>query len=278
MNLENSRQWCRDIMRREAKSFFWSTRLLPHDKRQAIEALYGFFRYTDDVVDEGNASFGQRRSTLMRVLDTVAQLDVPDDTHAFPWRIALHATVRAYPIDRVQLFRVIDGCTTDLGDVRFETMDELEDYGGKVAGSVGRCVIAVLGAADDDSSHRAERLGIAMQLTNVVRDVAEDERRGRVYVPTRAFSGVSLPDAMRAIAGRARLLYGEASVLARRVPNDGSRAALLMASACYGNILDRLERRNYDPAAGRVVVGTAAKVQLALRCVVAAHTGFATMR
>jgi phytoene synthase len=157
-------------------------------------------------------------------------------------------------------------------------MEQLERYSGAVAGSVGQCVIAILGLRDPDSRERAERLGIAMQLTNVLRDVREDWERGRQYVPVVAYGEAALPDVMRALAAQARALYAESSVLAARLPNDGSRAAVLTASALYARILERLERRHYDPAGGRVSVGTVTKVRVALRCALAAHTGFATIK
>ena len=139
-------------------------------------------------------------------------------------------------------------------------------------------MIPVLGAGDLDSCERAERLGIAMQLTNVLRDVEEDARLGRSYLPLAERAGVPLPEIMREIAERARTLYREAPILATRLPNDGSRTALLTAAVLYERILDRLERRDYDPAGGRVFVGVGAKVRVAVRCALAAHTGFATIR
>jgi phytoene synthase len=277
MTLARSRRWCALVMRRHAKSFFWSTRFLPKGKREAIEALYGFFRYTDDIVDEGDAPPATRRAGVAAVRAQLARIDEPL-SNGLPWGPALRATLGAYELDRAQLDRLVDGCASDLEPVRITTTAELERYAGAVAGSVGRCVIPVLGAPDADSSERAERLGIAMQLTNVLRDVETDALLGRNYLPLAERAGVPLPDVMRDIARQARAYYREAPILAARLPNDGSRVALLTAASLYERILDGLERRNYDPAGGRVFVGLGAKVRVAAQCALAAHTGFATIR
>lgn len=278
MTLARSRRWCALVMRRHAKSFFLSTRFLPRVKREAIEALYGFFRYTDDLADEGDAPVAVRRAALAAVRDALDRIDDRASAATLPWIPALRETLRAYAIDRSQLARLVAGCVSDLDPVRIATFAELETYAGAVAGTVGRCVIPVLGAGDLDSCERAERLGIAMQLTNVLRDVEEDARLGRSYLPLAERAGVPLPEIMREIAERARTLYREAPILATRLPNDGSRTALLTAAVLYERILDRLERRDYDPAGGRVFVGVGAKVRVAVRCALAAHTGFATIR
>jgi phytoene/squalene synthetase len=116
-----------------------------------------------------------------------------------------------------------------------------------------------------------------MQLTNVLRDVADDERQGRNYLPLREFPGAGGTEAMRVVAAHARRQYSAGPALARRVPNDGSRAALLMAATFYEGILARIERRGFDRA-GRAFVGGAAKWGLAAKCLVSAYTGLAIIK
>jgi phytoene/squalene synthetase len=278
IGVSTSLRWCANVMRRNAKSFYLSTRFLPKDKREAIEALYGFFRHTDDAADEGAETADARRATLDAIRRDLALLDDHNAIGVAPWFAALRRTVERYPIDRSQLLRIVAGCESDLGCVRVESLAELERYAGSVAGSVGRCVLPVLGAHDPDSLVRSERLGIAMQLTNVLRDVEDDRAMGRIYLPTAQFPGKPIPAVMRIMATRAREYYREAPVLAARLPNDGSRAALLIAAVLYERVLDRLEERGFDPLGGRVFVSELGKLRLAARCMFASYTGLANIR
>ncbi len=277
MSRVKSAVYCRQVMRHHARSFYFATRLLPAAKRDAIEALYAFFRCVDDAADEGNAAITTRRARLHAYRRAVESLHGGPDACEEPWFDALSGAYERYTIDRRPLLELIDGCESDLGTVDISTMNDLETYARAVAGTVGRSVVPILGATGADALALGERLGVAMQLTNVLRDVADDERQGRNYLPLREFPGGGGTEAMRAVAAHARRHYAAGRALVRRVPNDGSRAALLMAATFYEGILARIERRGFDRA-GRAFVGSAAKWGLAAKCLVSAYTGLAIIK
>lgn len=231
-----SQRWCADLLRREAKSFYLATRFLPKAKREAVEAIYGAFRTADDIADEPGPTREERLEGLRAIADALAH--VRDDAYSSnaPWFPAVHRAFSRFPIAIGDALRVIEACRSDVDGVTCESLEDLERYSSSVAGTVGRCSIAILGAWDDDSLERAGRLGVALQLTNVIRDVERDHHIGRSYLPRKL---ATLPDRGRAaIAARAREYYAEARVLARRLPNDGSRLAILLAADFYEGMID----------------------------------------
>ena len=270
-------EYCRRVMRLHARSFYFATRVLPLEKRRGIEALYAFFRDVDDAVDEGDVSNEERRSRLRGFRNAIQSLSLPGERSSAPWFSALSRTFERYELDTRPLLDLIDGCESDLGDVNFERMADLERYSRAVAGTVGRSVMPVLGACDAEALSLGERLGVAMQLTNVLRDVDEDRRLGRNYLPMGEYPGAASKDVMRFVALRARAYYESGRTAAKCVPNDGSRAALLMAATFYEGILTKLERRGFEPV-GRAYVGSVAKWGLAAKCFVSAYTGFAIIK
>lgn len=276
--LRASQLFCAQTMRRHAKSFYLSTRILPRAKREAIEALYAFFRIVDDTADEGSAPLTARCAQLEHFRRDVEGLAIPGYRSCAPWFPALASAYRDFAFDLSPLLELIDGCESDLIPADIGTLEELEAYARAVAGTVGRSVIPILGASDPDSLERAELLGVAMQYTNVLRDVHDDRAKGRNYLPCAAFPGAAPSHVMRAIALRARALYREASVLAGRLPNDGSRAALLMATVFYENILSAVERRGFDTEGRRVYVTDTQKLRLAAQCMLSAYTGLAIIK
>lgn len=277
-SLPESQRWCVAVMKREAKSFFFSTRILPRAKREAVEALYGLCRFADDTADEPGLQSAQRLAAFETLLAEIRLLREPQAHCEAPWFPALARAFERFPIDLADVEALVLGCRSDVEGAQIATMDDLERYAAAVAGTVGRCSLAILGANDPDSLARGERLGIAMQLTNVLRDVEEDRTLGRNYLPLQAFAGTPVREVMRAVALRARCLYRESDVLASRVPNDGSRVSLMMTSDVYEGILDRLEARGFDPSAGRVYVTTLGKFRRAARSAFAAYAGLPTMR
>ncbi len=276
--VENSQAWCAAVMRTKSKSFYFSTRILPRAKRKAIEALYGVCRFADDAADEPGLTAADRFNLLDAVrLDVSMARNTDWETDA-PWFPALRHAMQRFEISIDDLLRLIRGCRSDVEGLGIGSMHDLETYSAAVAGTVGRCAMPVLGAGDKDSLRRAERLGIAMQFTNVLRDVDEDRRMGRNYMPVKEWPGMELRQVMRSVAERARSYYRESSVLAARVPNDGSRASLIMTSAVYAGILDKLEAGGFDPNRGRVHVGTIAKLTYAVRSMALVYAGFPTIK
>src|SRR3954468_2973008 len=161
------------ITRREAKNFAYGIMVLPRDKRRAIAATYAFARAVDDIADGGLPADEKR--ALLEDMRASLERDPSSATE-----IALHDARARYGIPREALSALIDGGLQDLEHTRYATFDDLRGYCEKVAGAVGVACVAVYGS---DDVERAMTLGIALQLINIMRDVAEDWELGRVYLP-----------------------------------------------------------------------------------------------
>ncbi len=194
--------------------------------------MYGLFRTVDDVADEPGRSDEERRRELGAIARTVEHIRDSQCRGGDAWFPAVRDAFARFPIDTKDALRLIAACRADVDGVLCETPDALEVYCAAVAGTVGRCAMAILGAGDADSLDRAERLGIALQLTNILRDVGRDREIGRSYLS----SALPATD----VVSRARTYYKEAGVLARRLPDLGSRLAILVAAKLYERNLDRL--------------------------------------
>jgi 15-cis-phytoene synthase len=162
------------LTRHRARNFAYGIMLLPRPKRQAIAAIYAFARRVDDIAD-GRLPTGEKRARLERLR---AELEAPPGEDAT--LVALADAARRFPIPHDALEALIDGGLQDTAQTRYPNFDELRMYCTRVAGAVGRACVAVYGA---DEWERAETLGIALQLINIIRDVREDWTLGRVYLP-----------------------------------------------------------------------------------------------
>jgi 15-cis-phytoene synthase len=170
---------CRALLRAGSKSFSLAARLLPRPVREATTVLYAFLRIADDLID---ADPGASAATVRQLRERLRRLyqGRPDD---FPVDRALARVVAGHPV-RVELFEAfLQGLEWDVAGRRYQTIEELHAYGARVAGTVGMMMAAVMGRREVMSLSRACALGIAMQLTNIARDVGEDARRGRLYLP-----------------------------------------------------------------------------------------------
>jgi phytoene synthase len=168
---------CERVARTSASSFVQAFRLLPAARRQGLTALYAFCRVVDDAADEGGdgaTALARWRAELARALDGTA-------TH--PIAIAIGDAVRRFAIPPRHLEEILTGVEMDLQRRRYETFDELRTYCYHVAAAVGLAAIPIFGCHDAGSRAYAEALGIALQLTNILRDLAEDAERGRIYLP-----------------------------------------------------------------------------------------------
>ena len=243
------------LTRARARNFAYGIMLLPKWKRRAIAAIYAFAREVDDVADDpglDDATKRERLESLRARLD-----DGADDEAMF---VALADARRRYPIPSAALHDLVDGGLQDTEQTRYATFDELAAYCRRVAGAVGIACVAVYGA---DEPKRAETLGIALQLINIIRDVAEDWGLGRVYLPQDELArfGVSEEDISagrcttewRALmahqAQRAREHLAEGRTLLPRL--DRRSAACVAAFAnLYAVTLDRIEERGFDVFGG----------------------------
>lgn len=267
---------CEEITRRAAGNFYYGIRLLPPDKRRAMCAVYAFARRVDDVGDGPlPPEEKERRLELARVDLASLSPDSPD-----PVLAALgHARVR-FPLPVSAFGELIDGVTMDVRETRYFHAEELEVYCRRVAGSIGRLSVAIFGASDElEAARRADDLGIAMQLTNILRDVREDSSRGRVYLPKEDLerfgcpgdlAAASLPNVealVRFEADRARSWFASGLELLPML-DSRSRACVGAMSSIYRRILDRIDRRPREILQGRIALSAPEKAWVAARSLV----------
>jgi phytoene synthase len=246
-----------------SKSFALAARLLPRDVRDDAVVLYAFCRRADDAIDL--AAEADRPAALARLhadLDAVYGDVVPDD----PLLCAMRDVVRRRAIPEAYPRELAHGMAMDVARAAYPTFDALLVYCFRVAGTVGLMMCHVMGVRDPRALRHAAHLGIAMQLTNVCRDVREDAERGRVYVPASvlAASDGALPGAIERLLAEAERFYrsADAGLFALSF-----RCALAVRTArlVYAAIGRVLAARRFDPLAGRAVVSTGHKLRLVAR-------------
>jgi phytoene synthase len=268
LTLADSYRHCRHVARARARNFYWSFRLLPPEKHAAICAVYAFMRQCDDLSDEGGgdrAGLEEWRAEMRRTL--------AGETADHPVWPAFADAVSRYRIPHRVFEHMIDGVASDLEPRRFETWEDLYGYCYRVAAVVGISVIHIFGFRDPRAPELAEKCGVAFQLTNILRDVAEDASLGRVYLPAedlRRFRIERVADspAMRALlrleGQRARKLYEESRPLLGMV-DAASRPALRAMIDIYSGLLDRIEALDYAVFDRRIALPAARKAWLMLR-------------
>jgi phytoene synthase len=270
---------CRDIARRAGSNFYFTFLILPRDLRRDMCVLYAFMRHTDDFGDDESQPVERRRQLLheWRSETEKALSDAPafSASQILP---ALRDLVARRGIPTAYLLDVISGVESDLTPRRFETYSQLEHYCYQVAGAVGLCCIRVWGCRDEAATPLAIACGQAFQLTNILRDLVEDARRDRYYLPTEDFTrfGVSREDllagrttpALRELvrfeADRARDVFASGAELFPYLSRPGRRVLSAMFRA-YGQLLDQLAARDYDVCAGRPRLARPRKVLIALQ-------------
>ncbi|MDY3562387.1 phytoene/squalene synthase family protein [Gemmata sp. JC673] len=266
--IPRSFQACRAITAAANSSFPLAFRLLCPAKRRAMNALYAYMRVTDDLADEDGAVEAKRAKLAAWRVSLKAALD---GAFTHPVHPALVETVRRYDIPPQYLFDAIDGMETDLGPVRMQTFDELYPYCYRVASAVGLACVRIWGIrpgiAFSDTDQPAEAVGIAFQLTNILRDLAEDYARERVYLPADELARSGCPPElwrdpgnaanfrtmMQAQVARAREYYRRGAALLPLLSREG-RAICHMMCSSYRALLDEIERRGYDVFTARVRV------------------------
>lgn len=246
----NPHDYCQDKAAKSGSSFYYSFLFLPPEKRQAITALYAFCREVDDVVDEchdpqlAQTTLGWWRDEVARVYDGAP-------TH--PVGLALREVVPVCDLPREQLMEIIDGMEMDLDHVRYADFRGLQLYCYRVASVVGLLAARIFGFEDRQTLKYAHDLGIALQLTNIIRDVGEDARRGRIYLPVEELQRFNVPaedllearhserfvELMRFQAQRAYGFYDQAMAQLPDVDRKNQRPGLVMA-AIYRTLLDEI--------------------------------------
>jgi 15-cis-phytoene synthase len=251
------------ITRREAKNFAYGIMVLPREKRRAIAAIYAFAREVDDIAD-GDLPVEEKR----RLLEALrASLDEPRDD---AMNVALADARTRFGIPRDALSALVDGGLQDTEQSRYASFDELRGYCEKVAGAVGLACIAVYGS--DDVGH-AMTLGIALQLINIMRDVAEDEELGRVYLPQDELERFGVHELAPSLewrelmafhAQRARAHLDEGLQLLHTLDR---RSALCVSTfaGLYSGQLDRMEANDFDVFAKSCRLSTREKLGVVVR-------------
>jgi len=267
---------CREVARAAASNFYYAFYLLPRPKRDALCALYAFMRLVDDVSDTPG-DLAAKRSGLARwraALDAA----VAGDTSAHAVLPALADTLERFQIPPRYFHDLISGAEMDLTVSAYATFDRLREYCYRVAGTVGLTCLHVFGFTDPRAPDRAESLGIAFQLTNILRDVRRDLEIGRVYLPQEDLDrfgctageliGESITPGLRALmefeTARAWTFYREGEPLVRLVDPD-SRAALWALVRTYSGLLRRIEARGFDVFSTRARLTTAEKAGILVR-------------
>jgi phytoene synthase len=247
--------YCEEKAAASGSSFYRSFRFLPPDRRRAIVALYAFCREVDDVVDETvDASVARIKLEWWRT--QVDAIFAGEPQH--PVAQALKPVVKTFDLPKEHFSAIIDGMAMDLDLARYPDFALLERYCDRVAGVVGLMSAQIFGYSNASTRVYARDLGIAFQLTNIIRDVGEDARRGRIYLPEDEMArfGVSGADLFeqRVTPGfvalmtyqmeRARMFYGRAFAALPAVDRRSQRPGLIMA-AIYGALLTEIERDGY---------------------------------
>lgn len=266
MNVEQAYAEVERLTRARARNFAYGIMVLPKPKRRAIAAIYAFAREVDDIAD-GEAPAREKRSRLdelHRRLDEAA----PEEAM---W-IALADARERFPIPGSALHDLVDGGLMDLDRGRYDSFDELRDYCAHVAGAVGVACIGVYGA---DQPQRAEALGIGLQLINIMRDVREDWRLGRVYLPQDELAsyGVTEDDiAAGRVTPQWQALMAYQSARARGYLTEGrtlfdhldprSTACVATFAGLYQATLERIEERGFDVFDGEPSLSTLTKLRI----------------
>lgn len=248
-------QYCQDKAAASGSSFYYSFLLLDPEPRRAITALYAFCREVDDVVDECRDE-GVARAKLDWWRQEVGRIHDGHPEH--PVGLALQAVLPRYDLHREYLLEIIDGMQMDLDRHRYDSFSDLALYCHRAAGVVGLLAAEIFGYRHRDTLKYAEVLGLAFQLTNILRDVREDAARGRIYLPLDELARFGVDEAdlnqpvtsdrVRALlawqAERARQQYRRAFALLPEEDRYRQRSGILM-SAIYEALLDEIERDGF---------------------------------
>ncbi|MDX6694749.1 MAG: 15-cis-phytoene synthase [Blastocatellia bacterium] len=276
--LERAYNYCRQTTRTHSKSFYFCSHFLPPEKRRAIYAVYALCRHVDDAVDA--AGVRGERDALVAVERWRAELDAvyASGSASSPVLLAWRDMLARFPIKQELPLELMRGVLMDTHIKRYETWEELRVYCYRVASVVGLMSSEIFGYEEPRTLYYAEQLGLAMQLTNILRDVGEDARMGRIYLPqedARRFGyteadllGGKLNEPFFALMNfeieRARSLYREAEQGIPLLAKE-ARFTVLLAARLYARILDEIERNGYDVYTRRAHLSLAGKLRAAPR-------------
>ncbi|MEQ8356219.1 MAG: presqualene diphosphate synthase HpnD [Kiloniellaceae bacterium] len=266
----------RDVAIASGSSFLWGMRLLPRPRREAMYAIYAFCREVDDIADEGGTPEEKLRD-LAAWREEIERLYA--GAPSLPTTRALLRPLRDYALPKAEFLAVIDGMEMDArADIRAPGMTDFRLYCRRVAGAVGVLSVHAFGAGEAEARELALAEGDALQITNILRDIAEDAARGRLYLPRELLLGRGidstdpmtvlrdprLPDVCRDLAQLAEQRFDEAERLMALCKRGPMRPARIML-AVYRRLLTRLEQHGWSDMAEEVRLPKAEKLWLVLR-------------
>ena len=266
------------VTRKSRSNFYYAFLALPRPRREALYAVYAFCRTVDDIADLGT-DVATQRAGLDAWRRDIARCYEPGPAPEHPIARQLAGAVSAFRLPRAALEAIIEGCEMDLQRSAYETAEDLYPYCYRVASAVGLCCIEIFGYTDPRARDYAVKLGVALQLTNIIRDVGADAQVGRVYVPQvdlRAH-GVTIDDLkagrygegfvrlMRLQAARAREYYAAARA-AFPVADARSLVPAEIMGRIYFALLEEIEARKFRVFGERVTLPARRKATIALKC------------
>jgi phytoene synthase len=285
LEVEHAYRSCEELTRAAAANFYYGIRLLPREKRQAMSAVYAFARRVDDIGDgddDGSAKLAAlraQRESLTAVSGEANGSSGGGTSSVNPVTVALADAHRRFDLPLEALELLIDGVELDVRETQYETFDDLVVYCRDVAGSIGRLCLAIFtGGEANGHAQLADDLGVAMQLTNILRDVREDYERGRVYLPSedlRRFECSSLPEVSPALvrfeAERASEWFDRGLGLVD-VLDARSASCVLAMTGIYRRILERIARQPNEILQRRISLPPWEKAWLAARSLAGVRT------
>lgn len=266
-------EYCQQKAVQSGSSFYYSFLFLPAERRRAITALYAFCREVDDTVDECTDVTVARNKLMWWRKEITAMLN---GTPSHPVTQALQPHMAAYALDGKYLLAVIDGMEMDLDQTRYLDYAGLKKYCWHVASAVGILSARIFGVTRDETLQYAEQLGLAFQLTNIIRDVGEDARKGRIYLPVNELQQFNVTAAdilnarhsenfeklMRFQAERAQATYDQAFALLPSADRRAQRPGLMMA-AIYRALLQEIENDGFHVLTQKISLTPIRKLWLA---------------
>ncbi len=268
---------CKKTTKKHAKSFYFSSFLLPPEKRYAAFAIYDFCRFADDIMDKSTFNSTEKAAEINKLsgkLDMIYNYTLPADDRLY----ALKHTINKFDIPEKYFRDLLSGLMLDEGKVRFESFNQLRTYCYHVAGVVGLILTHVFGIKDKNALDYAESLGIAMQLTNILRDIKEDALSDRIYIPQEDLLKFNYTETdiknsvindnfnklMKFQIDRAEKYYKNSLSGMPYLSNDGSRSTAMIMYKTYSSILRRIDRADYNVFSTRHYVSLPGKILIAL--------------
>ena len=275
MDLNEAYDTCSTITRREAKNFYYAFLTLPRMKRRAIYTIYAFCRFCDDIAD-GDADIEEKLEQINIVRRNIERVDFEEFQE--PVYVALSHVINQFNIPVEYFNSLLSGMEMDLSKVRYKNFSELEGYCYRAASVVGLICIHVFGFKDERAEQCAISLGMAMQLTNICRDVRDDFQLGRIYIPEdemlrfgyseKLLGALQATDEfselMKYQIARARIYFVDGMRIVDYLERDAKACTYLLGNL-YVALLDRIERNGYDVLSTRISLTLSEKLFLLVR-------------